>query len=430
MISPIEKIKNWKGKFLRVVFNKAVIGRKSAGIVDLVQNNRNIKTMNDLDTSAFFRLFKEAHEKCFGHLITGPLSETESKLFSNTIFDQTGLVIGAKSIKNYSLYILNPQVKNENPSIATLDTLARYVLNAPYTDEVQRKNKESHYPYWFQFKNQVSRSQRSTPQRRLWQVLTISLIALILASTILFILLRNETPRPFTDNFYSVSEDSLLRHGWFVQSKDDTTWTKRNDKPGFLTLFTLKGDNWPDSLNKPGIKNLMMRKIFSECFTTEVHLSEFVPTQNWQQAGIVLLEDTSFTGKGLRFSLSYNDFSGGFPKSKEILIQAIISNGKSLDKPEEIAHQLIYKLDSVNQNLVEQNLQHSALRIEKSGKKFRLLYANGALANSAFKEIISRDIDMKPRFIGLFALRGFVDTSGAIPARFNFFSFDPQKCQN
>src|SRR5436190_2714539 len=386
--------------------------------------------MNDVDASAFIRLFKEAHEKCFGHSIVDPLSETESKLFSNKIFDQTGLVIGAKSIKNYSLYILNPQVKNENPSMATLDTFARDILNAPYTDEVQRKNKENHYPYWFQFKDQAVRSQKKTGTTKasLWWI-TLSSIGAILALLTLWFLKHNKNQESVIDNFYSLTEDSLARRGWFVQSKDESSWEKRNERPGSVSLFTLKGDNWPDSLNKPEIKNLLLRKISSECFTTEVHLMDFVPKENWQQAGILLLEDTNFTGKGLRMSLLYNDFYGGFPKSRELVIQGVVSSGKDFDKPEEIAHQLIYKLDSTNEDLVKQNLQHLALRIEKNGKKFRLLYANGPLANSAFKEIISRDIDMKPRFVGLFALRGFVDSASAIPAKFDFFNYIPQKCE-
>jgi hypothetical protein len=58
-----------------------------------------------------------------------------------------------------------------------------------------------------------------------------------------------------------------------------------------------------------------------------------------------------------------------------------------------------------------------------------LLYANGSLPNSAFKEIITRDIDMNPRFIGLFALRGFGDSAVAIPAQFDFFSYAPGQCR-
>src|SRR5882724_7035424 len=109
--------------------------------------------MNDLDNSAFLSLFKDASSKCFGYPLTAPLTETESKQFYNKIFEQTGLVIGWKSLKNYSSFVFNEIAgKQENPSIATLDTLARYVFGAPFTDELERKNKENHYPWWFNYK--------------------------------------------------------------------------------------------------------------------------------------------------------------------------------------------------------------------------------------------------------------------------------------
>jgi hypothetical protein len=125
----------------------------------------------------------------------------------------------------------------------------------------------------------------------------------------------------------------------------------------------------------------------------------------------------------------YNDFYGGFPKEKEIIIQAITSQGKNFDKPEELAHQLVYRLDSTNERLVGNNLKHSALRIEKQGNRMRLLYSNGSMVNSAFKEILSQEIEINPRFIGLFALRGFVDSASGIPARFDFFNYNPEKCR-
>ncbi len=386
--------------------------------------------MNNLDALAFEALFKQACQKCFGHAMNGSLSETESKLFSNKIFDQTGLVIGPKSIKNYSQYVLNPDAKEENPSIATMDTLARYVFNAPYTDEVQRKNKESHYPYWFKYKNEFYQSQKAGTKRKLLYLVPILVIIIVTVIVTFLFFSNNHRQKLFTDNFHSVNEDSLTSHGWIVQSKDENYWKRRNEQTGSLTLFTLKGDNWPDSFNKPGIKNLLVRKISSDCFTAEVHLAGFFPHQNWQQAGILLMEDTNFTGKSLRLSVSYNDFSGGFPKSKEIIIQAIASQGNYFYKPEELAHQLIFKLDSTSEDAVKENLEHSALRIEKNGTKFRLLYANGSMGNSAFKEVISKDIDMKPKYIGLFALRGFVDSSSVIPVRFDFFSYNPEKCGN
>ena len=58
--------------------------------------------MNDLDFLVFTGLFKAAYAKCFGHDMKNPMTETDSKLFCNTILDPPGLSIGWKSVKNYS----------------------------------------------------------------------------------------------------------------------------------------------------------------------------------------------------------------------------------------------------------------------------------------------------------------------------------------
>jgi len=385
--------------------------------------------MNDLDASAFAALFREACRKCFGHPVKSLLSETESKLFSGKIFEQTGLVIGAKSIKNYSNYVFHSaDGKEKNPSVATLDTLARYVLNSPYTDEIKRKANESHYPYWFQYKDQFYRSLKKPVKKTKWMLVVIIFSAITIALVAILFRHKDKIPESFTENFQSVREDSLLHRGWFVQSKDTGYWNKRKSKPGHLGLFTLRGDNWPDSGEAPGIKNLLVRKISSDCFTAEVHLTEFIPKQNWQQAGILLMEDTVFSGKTVRLSLMYNDFSGGAPVSREILIQAITSLGKNYDKPEEIANQPVLYLDSARQNITVINLQNSALKIEKQGKRFRFLYAYGQMENSAFKELASRELDMKPQYIGLFALKGFVDNADDIPVYFKFFRLTDNSC--
>src|SRR5690348_13058119 len=142
--------------------------------------------MKDLDHRAFISLFKDACEKCFGHPLAEMLSETESKQLSNQLMEKTGLVIGPKSIKNYSAFVISPsEAKSENPSVATLDTFARYVLEAPYTDEAKRKDNENHYPYWFEYRDRFSRSvNRSAPKRKPvnLRVLYLSGVAIVLTA--------------------------------------------------------------------------------------------------------------------------------------------------------------------------------------------------------------------------------------------------------
>lgn len=386
--------------------------------------------MKDDDLLVFKQLLNDAYKKCFGHTINGPVTETESKIFCNRVLDQTGLSIGWKSIKNYSLYIAAANVaKTENPSTATLDTLARYVLGAPYTSEIRRKNDESHYPYWFIYKQKFSGVSKTNRSRVRIVTILLSLAAAIVCSTVYFESGVFASASDFTDYFNHVDEHTLFNNGWFVKSKERLFWNKRDRKPGQLTLYTLKGDTWPDSASKPDVKNLLLRRISSDCFTTEVHFSRFVPREEWQQAGIILLEDTAFKGKSIRLSLGFNDNFGGRKMPKEIYVQAITSLGSGFGKPEEVAHKPVLYLDSAVSNpALFDNLNNTALRIEKRGDRYRFLYAGGSLQNGAFKEVETHEFDMKPRYIGLFALRGFTSSSD-VPVNFKFFRITTEPCK-
>src|SRR4030095_1774116 len=169
--------------------------------------------MNDRDASAFVALFKDAYQKCFGIKVNNPLSETESKHFAGKIFDDTGLLIGPKSIKNYSFYVVNgTEGKEENPSVATLDTIARYVLNAPFTSETERKNKESNYPYWYRYKEQFHRTGINSRRERPWWITGLLIPILLIISLIIFFIARKKDRQVIVENFGSVAEDSLWNH--------------------------------------------------------------------------------------------------------------------------------------------------------------------------------------------------------------------------
>src|ERR1700761_1945789 len=171
--------------------------------------------MNNSDCLAFAALFKEAYLKCFGQALENPVSETESKLLCNQVLEQTGLSIGWKSVKNYSFFVIDPNsVKSENPSIATLDTLARYVLRAPYTTEIKRKNDESHYPYWFLYKEQFNRSIKKKPVKRWLQGILILAVGIVIV--VLSVIYMNHVftkgSSEFSDNFKSVTDESLTEN--------------------------------------------------------------------------------------------------------------------------------------------------------------------------------------------------------------------------
>jgi hypothetical protein len=380
--------------------------------------------MNNSDQRIFIILFREACKKCFGHDLTAALSETESKQLSTTIFDATGLVIGVKSIKNYSQFVTGSG-RQENPSIATLDTLARYVMDAPTIDETIRKDREPHHPYWFEYK----RNQPRASSKRIVQIIAVVSTIILVAVTTYYYMQQKPQAR-FVEDFNSVDDASLTEHGWKLISKDPSWWEKRSAREGHITLYTLTGDNWSDSSHTANISNLLITKINATCFSAEIHLSGFVPEHNWQQAGLLLLEDTLLTSKGIRLSLAYNSFFGGYDQEPEILVQAISSLDISgFRKPEEFAHIPIVKIDSNQRALIKNNLSNSALRVEKSGSTFRFLYSTGPLENAAFKEAAVRDFNIEPKYIGIFAIQGFVKTDGVSPVFVDTFISSPIECR-
>ncbi|WP_080054648.1 hypothetical protein [Spirosoma aerolatum] len=388
---------------------------------------------DDFDRRAFAELMDAVVRKCFDHPLNSPLSEPESKHLSTEIEERTGLVIGWRSIKNYTAFVLNPSTgKQENPSIATLDTLARYVLDAPTTNEVERKKAGESFSYWFRYREQIGtptliKTANTKPKRSGdgWLVVVLVLIVLVLG----YLFFHQANLEQIQEDFHNTSDAYLSQNGWTVQHKNESYWKRRNESSGRLTLFTLKGDNWPKSGETPRVQNLLIREIRNDCFRTEIHMTDFVPGGNWQQAGLLLMEDTLFTGKSIRLSLSYNDFFGGLKRPAEILIQAISSYGKADANLEEFIHQPLFHISNAeDRRIADTNLKNVAFRIEKQGRKFRILYSASPVDNFSFKELTTYEFGMAPNYIGLFALKGYVDSTAIAPVKIRYFRLDGQLC--
>jgi hypothetical protein len=171
-----------------------------------------------------------------------------------------------------------------------------------------------------------------------------------------------------------------------------------------------------------------VRRSTLECFVAELRLTAFFPRQNWQQAGLLLLEDTAFAGRSVRASIGFNDFAGGFPQTKEILVQAITSLGRESSKPEEVVHHRLFVEEPATVDLVRQNLEHSALRVEKRGAQLRFLSSAGTMKNAAFKEVGRAEFDFRPAYVAVFGLEGFVTPSATVPASVDAFSLAEVPC--
>ncbi|MEP7001738.1 MAG: hypothetical protein ABI969_14725, partial [bacterium] len=344
------------------------MGRKPDGISEEAD-----RAPRESDLHAFASLFRDAYRKCFSAAFAAPLTESESHRLSVEIAEGTGLEIGWKSLKNYSSYLMGRTGRSENPSVPTLDTLARYVAGAAITTEERRRTLERHYPYWFRYRDglrqfdpaqakpEASGTEEVPRRPRLSGVFAAAVAAALASILALLFFIAGGLPHGgdgrFVDEFNDVSDVALAQRGWSVQSIDTAHWTQRAVKPGHLALFTLSGDNWPQAGQIPAIRNLLVRRAPSKCFVADMRLSSFFPSQNWQQAGILLLEDTAFSGRSVRMSIGYNDFSGGFPQVREVIIQAITSLGRESSKPEEIVHHRLFVVDSATETLVHQNLE-------------------------------------------------------------------------
>lgn len=389
--------------------------------------------MDEFDRRVFAHLLNAVAQKALGHPLNRPLSESESKHLSNNIQQRTGLIIGWRSLKNYTQFLLSTTPdKLENPSPATLDTLSRYVLEAPVTTESGRKRDENQFHYWFRYREQtkpIAHVQPVPPANRTPIFFLFGAALLLIAVVGFDLFLRKPTLETVTDDFRSVEGGLLQKRGWFVQAPNAPYWDRRAEKPGQLTLFTLKGDNWQQTGKAPRIQNLLLRPVPTDCFRAEVQLTNFIPAANWQQAGLILLEDTSFAGKSIRLSLACNDFSGSDSKPAEILIQAV-AWGNSRSHAQEFVHQPLFLLNpTTDRRILARNLGHFAFRVEKRGPKFRILYSASPADNFSFKEITTYKSDMKPNYIGLFALKGFVDSTAVVPVAVRFFQLEAQPCE-
>jgi hypothetical protein len=366
--------------------------------------------MADTDNTIFARLYREAYLRCFKHVLAQPLTETEAKIFHQQILEHTGLTVGWRSLKNYSFFVLDSN-RVENPSVASMDTLARYVLQAPYTNDIARKNDESHHPYWFMYRKRSLAPAGSAKPTSSRMLLLGAVIVLVIVIGVFTIWHYKKSNININENFSHPDDKSLKNNGWQVLNIDTAYWARRGIQANTLTLFTLPGDNWPDSNATPVIKNLLIHDLPDECFTAELQMRDFIPKGEWQQAGLLLLQDTTFNSPSVRISLAFNDMFGGYNRSKEVLVQAIVSPEHG-GKPEEFVHATLLALDSTAANpKLLTNLKQTALRIEKQNKRYRFLYAGGAVANAAFKELAIKEFAFQPHYIALFAIKGHIDAT-------------------
>ncbi|TDX02394.1 DUF1349 domain-containing protein [Dinghuibacter silviterrae] len=444
------------------------------------------------DDAAFKQLFRDACRRCFRRELSVPLSATESKFLCAEVLSETGAPIAWRTVQQHSLWVhleVAEESRQTGPTGVMLEALARYVAAAgdagvrggaaaasgaaatPGPTEGDGGPAEGPYPFWFRYKEAFHRDRlpavvhelglpdahlvprglakrfffhtfRGAEQFILWGKLLVPerirhswlawLAFLLLTSLAVVWGVREYYARKtntFTDTFTQVAGDSLYTRGWMRVDPDSTWWNRRTDNPGALTLFTLQGDNWPDSSANPWIGNLLLRPLGGDCFTAEVQFSGFTPTANWQQAGLLLMEDTSLRARSVRISIAYNDYFEDYVQPRQIIVEGVSSASDPNRKPEEFLHKTLYLLGWGKDSLIYESMHHTALRIEKRGTSYRFLYAGGQTDNFIFQEVGSRSIYFTPRYIALFALKGFGRPAQELPVQVRFFSVQTGACE-
>lgn len=132
-----------------------------------------------------------------------------------------------------------------------------------------------------------------TPHKRpgrniLWIAMT-AMAIIFLAIAIKGRLSNTIQEEAWVETFDRTGLDHLLQKGWEILFYDSVLW-KKQLRPGFLTIYATPGTLWvtePDS--PPSIDNLLLRRVYSDCFSAEVKLVDFHPKAPYEQAGIIML---------------------------------------------------------------------------------------------------------------------------------------------
>lgn len=227
--------------------------------------------------------------------------------------------------------------------------------------------------------------------------------------------LEKTRTQPFSDNMDEVSDEALYAKGWLIADKDESEW-QRFAKSGHLALSTLRGDNWVNNYQPEAkIINMVYRKLDCDCCTVTARLTDFDPMKNWQQAGLMFLEEPDFSGRSMRMTFAVHQEENGRPRKKLQILPMQESR-------------IPYNKTVMTLN-EEMDLSQISLQIRKDGDQFEFLYyLEGSF--SSYYTVVRIDFRMTPGYVALVAFQGFVEEDGrpvsadTIPAYFDYFRVD------
>ena len=259
-----------------------------------------------------------------------------------------------------------------------------------------------------------------------WRVLLFFLAAISLAIIGFFSMPSPESVKdvPFKEDFINVSDSALAANGWMLQDPDSAHWKLRDTNPGFLTLYTVKGDNWVGGRAQPYLKNRLTRRChFGASYKIEFEIRDFFPDQNFQQCGILLMEDSSLSSQLVRVNLGHGrvvEDNYGFYNLQVLFFEA----GEHQRPTEHPVNFFQSSLDEYDYYIRKFN--YVAIRLEVEGGMLRVHTLTGTEPGWSFQKKLSDvPMDFQPRYLAIYASGSqfsnpYADT---IPVKFERISF-------
>lgn len=225
-------------------------------------------------------------------------------------------------------------------------------------------------------------------------------------------------PTSWEENFDDISKEGLNSRGWEILDFDSLAFSKQL-KPGYLTLYTLRGDYWGEPSDTLNIPNLLLRRIGGEKFKISIRIDSFNPYQDYQQAGIILLDKNKSRIQNIRMTLATCESC----TPSKLIVQIIKrENGETYEKQQVIR---AWQNGSKNPN----PLINFWMQIEFENDKFKFFFHEGEEYGS-YLEIAEIDYNFNARYLAIAAFRGLRDSqrnpnnSDAIPAFLNYVKFE------
>lgn len=217
--------------------------------------------------------------------------------------------------------------------------------------------------------------------------------------------------RDFEEHFDDTSLEGLKKNDWEFSDFDSSLWFPQNRR-GLLTLRTSRGDYWFTPPDTPVIHNLLVKKLPDcSCFKLTFKISEFHPNENFQQIGVIFLNETRDRDHNIRVTTAV----GGASQKLQVIKRD---------------HALAYEQSFILRNIdTDPVLDSLWIVVEKRDKEFEFFY-NLRNEYGPFASFAKMSFDFEPAYIGLGAFNGIrqhdfgpLNTASSIPAYVDYVKF-------